>query len=387
MKRNLITTLFLFFFVLALLTIIPVQAQTQNQQETLKQYIAELRNNPANDELREKIIKIVLDMKVKPVMPKDAIKYRGAWQFAFKEAKTELDFANAAKEYEKVLLLAPWSAEDYFNSGTTYEKAGNISAAIKQFNFYLLASPDAKDANDVLQLIGALEYKAKKEVETIAQLNEAQKKEELHKKRISAIIAEFKHYTEERRYYQGYASAVKPYWSEYVPNHGSELIVAGVNEEEFYAEGVWYKDSDVNNPLLGEFSFNEEGKILFYTYWKNATAKRFPTLVGTPVIIEDDWGYDNTVMNYQLKIIGPPGGKYVLLPMEHIVWEVPELKGGIEEPVYWDGKSMSKRVWARYNYLNTEFRQGFYVSYDRPADEALYSSNKRYKYQAYWYYY
>ena len=160
MKKNMMVIIFFYAFVFLLA--FPIQAQIKNQQETLKQYVSELQNNPSNDELREKIIKLVLDMKVNPAIPKEAIKYKGAWQYAFKEAKTEMDFANAAKEYEKVLLLAPWSAEDYFNSGTTYEKAGNIAEAIKQFNFYLLAAPYAKDANDVLQHIGALEYKEQK---------------------------------------------------------------------------------------------------------------------------------------------------------------------------------------------------------------------------------
>ena len=365
----------LFFFALVFLTAVPVQAQTQNQQETLKQYVAELQNTPGNDELREKIINLVLEMKVKPVIPKEAVMHKGAWQYAFKEAKTEMDFANAAKEYEKVLLLAPWSAEDYFNCGTTYEKANKITEAIRQFNFYLLAAPGSKDANDVLLHIGELEYREKKESEMKVQIYEAQKKEELRKQRINIIIGKFKSLTEGVRYYKLSSSAVKPI-EEDIGDGGTRTNYVGVNEEEFYSEGVWYPWA--KGSLFGFFSFQEEGRILFYLNRTGSTAG-FPDFVGTPVIIENDWEpYSLNIMKYSSGIGPPICGVYWAL--EHLIWEVPDLKGGIEEPLHWDGKTMEKRVWARYNFDYAKF----YVSYDRPLNDALYSSKERYHYTAYW---
>ena len=137
-------------------------AQAQSSQETLQQYVADLQKSPSDTALREKIIKLTLTMTPAPATPKDVIRHEGAAEFAFKNAKTAADFADAAKEYEEALLLAPWLAQDYFNCGVAYEKAEKFAEAVRNFNFYLLAAPDAKDANDVLKRIGGLEYAANK---------------------------------------------------------------------------------------------------------------------------------------------------------------------------------------------------------------------------------
>ncbi len=138
------------------------QAQPGSAQEALQQYVADLQKNPGDNALREKIIKLVLTMSSLPQAPKDVIRHEGAAEFAFKNAKTAVDFADAAKEYEDALLLAPWLAQDYFNCGVAYEKAEKFDAAVRNFNLYLTVAPDAKDANDVLKRIGGLEYAANK---------------------------------------------------------------------------------------------------------------------------------------------------------------------------------------------------------------------------------
>ena len=149
-------------FVVAFLAVVSASAQAQGPQETLRQYVADLQKNPSDMALREKIIKLTLTMNPAPAAPKDVIRHEGAAEFAFKNAKTSADFADAAKEYEEALLLAPWLAQDYFNCGVAYEKAEKFEAAVRNFNLYLTAAPDAKDANDVLKRIGGLEYAANK---------------------------------------------------------------------------------------------------------------------------------------------------------------------------------------------------------------------------------
>ena len=150
------------FFILLALSVILSPVHAQNPQETLTQYIADLQKNPGDNALREKIIKFTLDMKQKPAIPPEVIKDVGAAEYAIKNAKTEADYADAAREYEKALLAAPWLAQAYYDCGLAYEKAGKLKEAIAAFSFYLMAAPDAKDAQTVQKEIGGLEYGMKK---------------------------------------------------------------------------------------------------------------------------------------------------------------------------------------------------------------------------------
>ena len=164
--RNAIVSSVIFGILFTLPSLLPgmsaATAQAQTPQHTLNQYIADLQKNPGDYALREKIIRHVQTMKQKPSIPAEVIKHEGAAEYAFKSAKNESDYLDSAKEYEKALLIAPWLAIDYFNCGVAYEKAGQFNKAIAQFNLYLVAAPDAQDANTVRKRIGGLEYAAGK---------------------------------------------------------------------------------------------------------------------------------------------------------------------------------------------------------------------------------
>ena len=147
---------------LALMTTSISPAQAQTAQETLRQYVSDLQKTPADTALREKIIRHVHTMKKNPPIPEQAEKFEGRAEFAAKSAKTEADFADAAREYEKALLAAPWVAAYYFNLGVMQEKAGQTQAAKQNFEFYLLAAPNALDARDVRKRIAGLEYAMEK---------------------------------------------------------------------------------------------------------------------------------------------------------------------------------------------------------------------------------
>lgn len=133
-------------------------APTASPRERLNQYVAVLRKNPADDTLREEIIKLALTLDPKPAVPDEALKHEGAAEYAFRNAKSNAELTNAATEYEQALLTAPWLGTDYFNSAVAYEKAGEYKAAIRAFNFYILAAPTAPDAVAVKRRIGGLQY-------------------------------------------------------------------------------------------------------------------------------------------------------------------------------------------------------------------------------------
>lgn len=148
----------LFFGVLMLVSV----AKAESPREQLQQMVEQLQNNPSDNALREKIIALALTLNPKPATPDAVTMAEGAAEYAFKNAKTNSDFSDAAKQYEKALLLAPWLTDDYFNCGVAHEKAGENKEAIRSFNLYLLAAPNANDAQAIKKRIGGLQYAAQK---------------------------------------------------------------------------------------------------------------------------------------------------------------------------------------------------------------------------------
>ena len=122
----------------------------------------QLQQSPGDQALREKIIALALMLNPKPATPDAVSMAEGAAEYAFKNAKANSDYSDAAKQYEKALMLAPWLADDYFNCGVAHEKAGENKEAIRNFNLYLLAAPNANDAQAIKKRIGGLQYAAQK---------------------------------------------------------------------------------------------------------------------------------------------------------------------------------------------------------------------------------
>jgi tetratricopeptide (TPR) repeat protein len=144
-----------------------------NPSDQLQQLTLQLQNSPDNEALREQIIALALTLNPKPATPDAVTMAEGGAEYAFKNAQTNSDFSDAAKQYEKALLLAPWLAADYFNCGVAHEKASEYKEAIRNFNLYLLAAPDASDATDVKKRIGGLQYAEQKAEDAINEQNSA----------------------------------------------------------------------------------------------------------------------------------------------------------------------------------------------------------------------
>jgi tetratricopeptide (TPR) repeat protein len=158
-------SLFPSLLVCALLAVTQLEAQdaaNSSQRDQLQQLTAQLQQSPGDQALREKIIALALALNPKPATPDAATMAEGAAVYAFTHAQANSDYSDAAKEYEKALLLAPWLAADYFNCGVAYEKAGENKEAIRSFKLYLVAAPDAEDAQVVKMRIGGLQYAAQK---------------------------------------------------------------------------------------------------------------------------------------------------------------------------------------------------------------------------------
>lgn len=137
---------------------VPASAAQNNAggSETLPQLVEELKKNPADNALREKIIKLALTMKPAPAVPEDAERSMARGLARFQKAA----YNKAISELETAANAAPWLAAAYYNLGMAQEKAGLYAEAIRNLKYYLLCAPDAINVRDVKNKIYALEVDA-----------------------------------------------------------------------------------------------------------------------------------------------------------------------------------------------------------------------------------
>ncbi len=131
-----------------------------NDAKMLQDLVSKVQRRPSDQELRKKIIQLVAGMNPKPAVPLEAVEHEGAAEYKFKNAKSADDFVQAAAEYDKALLIAPWVAADYYNEGFAWEKAGQPANAVSAYELYLIAAPQADDATEVAKRMGALRASA-----------------------------------------------------------------------------------------------------------------------------------------------------------------------------------------------------------------------------------
>jgi len=134
-------------------------ANAETPREQFKQMVEQLQQNPGDDALREKIIKLAQTLKPVPSIPEDAERHMAYGTAAFTGAKSVADYKEAAKEFEQATLAAPWYGDAYLNLGVTQDKAENYAAALRSIKLALLALPDDKQ---VKALLYQVEYRYKK---------------------------------------------------------------------------------------------------------------------------------------------------------------------------------------------------------------------------------
>lgn len=152
-------------------------------REALTHYVSALGSVSEGSEdaqrLREKIIAIAQKLNPPPAIPKEAKKYMTRGEAAVELAQDEAGFGKAAGEFSRAVRLAPWLAQGYFNLGLVQEKAGNYTEAIRSLKLYLLAAPDASDAEAVEAQIVKLEYKMEEAPKIQAQQQAQEQKSKL----------------------------------------------------------------------------------------------------------------------------------------------------------------------------------------------------------------
>jgi tetratricopeptide (TPR) repeat protein len=149
-------------FIFVILLSFSASADAANPREELQQMVEQLQQSPSDTVLREKIIQHVQGMKPAPAVPEEAKRYLSRGMAAMKSAASEVDFKDSVKEFEKAALAAPWLANAYYNLGISQDKAGVYAEAITNLKLYLMAEPDAGDAEAVKGLIYEIEYRQEK---------------------------------------------------------------------------------------------------------------------------------------------------------------------------------------------------------------------------------
>jgi len=162
MKRIIRTAIVLLMFLLVVLPGFVAQAakKTSSSPRALLQYVDDLKKNPGDNILREKIIKLAQATKPAPAVPEEAERNMARGTAFAQKAIDSAGYKRAIAEFEAAANTAPWLAHAYYNLGVVQEKAGLYVEAIQSLKFYLMAAPDAKNARDVKNNIYALEADA-----------------------------------------------------------------------------------------------------------------------------------------------------------------------------------------------------------------------------------
>lgn len=130
-------------------------AQVPPPRENLAQLVGQLAMTPADNALREKIIRFAMTARPTPAVPEEALRREGRAKFAFKNAKSASDYLEAAREYEEAVRVAPWIRGYYEDLCTILERAEELVVAKRMCEFALIG---AEQTSDLRQRIAGLEF-------------------------------------------------------------------------------------------------------------------------------------------------------------------------------------------------------------------------------------
>jgi hypothetical protein len=170
------TTSKLFIVVFTFLAL-TTNAYGLSPRDQLKQMIEQLQKSPADNVLREKIIKLAITIKPALAIPEEARRALVRGNATMSEAKMPEEYARAVQLYTEALLIAPWWGDPYFNLVKAHELRQEYEAAILGLRFFLLTGITGNEARQAQDQIYVFEEKRDQQIK----VDEARKREETQK--------------------------------------------------------------------------------------------------------------------------------------------------------------------------------------------------------------
>jgi len=113
-------------------------------------------NKDEDQRLREKIIRLVVSLKIQPPIPEEVRRYAVRAQTLIK-TKQSAGYAQAVTELTNAMRVAPWWADGYYNLGLMQQGAEDFAGAIRSLKLCLLADTNAANTGAIRSKIYELE--------------------------------------------------------------------------------------------------------------------------------------------------------------------------------------------------------------------------------------
>ena len=133
----------------------------QSPRDQLSQLVEQLQRVPADNALRERIVKLGAEIKPAPAIPEEANRLFVRGNVFQKEAKDASGYDPAIASYRQALNIAPWWGDAYFNLAAALEstnKFAEATAAVKLF--MATVPPGSAEAREAQNRIYAIEAKS-----------------------------------------------------------------------------------------------------------------------------------------------------------------------------------------------------------------------------------
>ena len=157
-----------------LLALFATSTYAESPREQLNQMVQQLQKTPNDKALREQSIKLAQGLKSAPAIPEDARKHLARGAAAFSLAKSSQGYQPAIDEFQQAANSAPWWPDPYYNLAQTMEQSGDANGAVTNYQYYLLAAPNAPDAEKVRTELYKVQYLAEqKQKEADAHVQQA----------------------------------------------------------------------------------------------------------------------------------------------------------------------------------------------------------------------
>lgn len=130
----------------------------QSPREQFEHAVQELKGRPSDRALRERVIRLGADLRPAPALPEEALRFEGRAQFAFRNAKSEAEMLEAAREYLRAVEVAPWVAGYYNDLCVILEKANRLAEAVRACQHYIAGASEGQEVTDAKRRLAGLEF-------------------------------------------------------------------------------------------------------------------------------------------------------------------------------------------------------------------------------------